>query len=64
MKKTLRKYIFKVKDLLLPKVTGEAACELIKKELLSERPVMIARLGAVEIKTVLYSILSPQLNIC
>jgi len=48
--------------LLLPKVTGEAACELIKKELLSERPVMIARLGAVEIKTVLYSILPPQIK--
>lgn len=43
--------------MLLPKVTGEAACELIQKGLLSEHPLMIARFGAVEIKAVLYSIL-------
>lgn len=59
MNKTFRKYIFRAKDLLLPKVTGEAACELIRKELLSERPIMIARFGAVERKAVLYSILPP-----
>ncbi len=63
MNKTFRKYIFRAKDLLLPKVTDEAACELIRKELLSERPIMIARFGAVERKAVLYSIL-PPLNIC
>lgn len=60
MNRTLRKYTFKTKDLILPKITGREACNLIQLSLANDHPVMIARLGAVEIKAVLYSILPPD----
>ena len=63
MKSFLRQFAVKINKMILPKQSGRIAYEYIVDALTSDAPVMIARLGAVEIKAVLYSILPPPCNI-
>lgn len=58
----IRNIIFQLKRIIIPEVAGKDSCILIQKQLCSDSPTMIARLGAVEIKAVLYGILPPPLN--
>lgn len=60
----LRNIIFQLKKIIIPEITGKEACSLMQEQLCSDSPTMIARLGAVEIKAVLYGILPPPRNIC
>ena len=55
----IRNIIFQLKRIIIPEVAGKDSCILIQKQLCSDSPTMIARLGAVEIKAVLYGILPP-----
>ena len=59
MNKIIRKYISRINNWLLPKHDREATCDYIISSLNSNKPIMIARFGAVEIKGVLYGILPP-----
>ena len=61
MKSFLRQFAVNINKTILPKQSGRIAYEYIVDALTSDAPVMIARLGAVEIKAVLYSILPPPL---
>lgn len=55
MSKIIRHFLSKLLQQIAPKYSGDEAYRLIKNGLMSDRPIMIARLGAVEIKTVLYA---------
>jgi len=58
----IRKTVFSVKSAMLPCLTGEEAHNAIINDLTSDKPSMIARFGAIEIKALLYSILPPPLT--
>lgn len=56
----LRKGVLKLKDTILPTHTALEANAYLQEILASDKPIMIARFGAVEIKGVLYGILPPH----
>jgi len=58
----IRKAIFSMKRAALPCLTGKAAHEAVVSDLTGDRPSMIARFGAVEIKALMYAILPPTLT--
>ena len=60
----IKRYILKMDSILQPELAGKEAAKFIEDKLLADEPVMIARLGAVEIKAVMYGVLPPPLNIC
>lgn len=51
----IRRLLFRINEWLLPKTTGEDSWAHIGELIRSGRPFMAARLGAVEIKAVLYA---------
>lgn len=55
-----RKFLFKLKASVLQTHTASEANTYLQKMLASDKPIMVARFGAVEIKAVLYGILPPQ----
>ena len=55
----IRKIVFKIRDLFLPKHIGKESYLYIQNKIQSDSPLMVARFGAVEIKAVLYAILPP-----
>ena len=55
----IRKIVFKIRDLFLPKHIGKESYLYIQNKIQSDSPLMVARFGAVEIKAVLYAILGP-----
>ena len=55
----IRKIVFKIRDLLLPKHIGKESYLYIQNKIQSDSPLMVARFGAVEIKAVLYANLPP-----
>lgn len=57
-----RKLIKAFNKRLLPCTTGAGACGIMQETLRPGRPAMVARLGAVEAKAVLYSVLPPPLT--
>lgn len=60
MNKIVRKFISRINNWILPKHGEEEACDYIISCLNSNKPIMVARFGAVEIKAILYGILPPQ----
>ena len=56
----IRKIVFKIRDLFLPKHIGKESYLYIRNKIQSDSPLMVARFGAVEIKAVLYAILPPH----
>lgn len=50
----IRRLIFRIKDLLISKTSGEQSWAYLGKCIQSKRPLMAARFGAVEIKATLY----------
>lgn len=59
----LRHLIFKTNAFLNPTMHGETAYTLISEAVDSDKPLMIARIGAVEIKGLLYAKLHWPLNL-
>lgn len=57
MNKIIRHILSLINKKAIPKKSGEEAYILIKDSLTSDRPIMIGRFGAVEIKSVLYAVL-------
>lgn len=51
----IRNTIFRIRDLILPKTCGQESWDYIGKCIESDMPFMAARLGAVEVKAVLYA---------
>lgn len=63
MNRTLRNLVRVVNRRMLPCATGPDACGMLQDALSSNCPAMVARLGAVEVKSVLYTVLPPPINI-
>lgn len=59
----LRKIIFNLEDLFLPKADGLEAEKIVSNTLEKQKPCMIARLGAVESKALLYDKLPYPFNL-
>lgn len=55
----IRKIVFKIRDLFLPKHIGKESYLYVQNKIQSDSPLMVARFGAVEIKAVLYAISPP-----
>lgn len=58
----IRKLIFGIDKIVMPKQDGQLAEDIVASILNSGEPCMIARLGATEIKAVLYKCLIPPFN--
>lgn len=54
-----RKILFGLSNKLNPRMPLDAANTFLKKRLADDQPLMVARFGAVEIKSLIYSILPP-----
>ena len=59
----VRKIIFTIRDVLLPRYEGIQAQQYLYNHIQKGIPFMIARFGAVEIKAVLYGIYPPPINL-
>lgn len=62
MNRTLRNLVRVVNRRMLPCATGPDACGILHEALTSSHPAMVARLGSVEVKAVLYTVLPPPLT--
>lgn len=58
-----RKTLFGLSNRLKSLIDFEEANILLKERLGDEKPLMVARFGAVEIKSLIYSILPPPVNV-
>lgn len=61
MNNILRKAIFSLRRFLIPTADRETSRNMIAEAIVGGNPLMVARFGAVEIKTVMYGLLPPPI---